>query len=84
MELIILLGLTAAVCTTTSSLPQVIKVIKTKHTKDLSLEMYALLTTGIFLWFLYGIFIKNIPIILANGITLIFTTIILFFILKYK
>ncbi len=84
MKLITLLGLAAAACTTISSLPQAIKIIKTKHTKDLSLGMYAVLTTGVLLWLLYGILTKDLPVTLANGITLIFTTTILFLIIKYK
>ncbi len=84
MELITLLGLVAATCTTISFLPQAIKTIRTKHTKDLSLGMYTVFTTGIFLWFLYGIWIKDLPLILANGLTLIFTATILFLIIKYK
>ena len=35
-----LIGFIAAVCTTFAFLPQVIKVWKTKQTKDLSLRMY--------------------------------------------
>lgn len=84
MNLITILGLIAAACTTVSFLPQAIKTIKTKHTKDLSLRMYLILTIGTFLWFVYGILTKNLPVILANGITLIFTTTILFVIIKYK
>ncbi|CAD7766837.1 MAG: PQ loop repeat protein [Candidatus Argoarchaeum ethanivorans] len=84
MNLITVLGLIAATCTTISFLPQAIKTIRSKHTKDLSLGMYAVLTTGVFLWFVYGIFIKDIPVILANGITLVFTATILYLIIKYK
>ncbi len=78
------LGLLAAICTTTSFLPQAIKVIKTKHTKDLSLGMYALLSIGLCLWFAYGILVNDLPLMMANGITLIFTAIILFLKIKYK
>ncbi len=84
MNLITILGLTAAICTTISFLPQLIKTIKTKHTKDLSLGMYSVLALGIFLWFVYGILIEDLPVILANGITLIFTVAMLFFIIRYK
>ncbi len=84
MNYITVLGLVAAICTTISFLPQAVKTIRTKHTKDLSLGMYSILTFGIFLWFLYGILIGDLPIILANGITLIFCTAILFLIIKYK
>lgn len=74
----------AAVLTTVSYLPQAIKTIKSRQTKDLSLFMYAILTTGIFLWFVYGILLMNVPLMLANGITLLFTTTILVMIIKYK
>lgn len=84
MELITVLGLVAATCTTFSFLPQALKTIQTKQIKDLSLGMYIVLTTGVILWFVYGIFIKDLPIILANGISLIFTATILFLIIKYK
>lgn len=84
MVLITLLGLVAAVCTTLSFLPQAIKTITTKHTQDLSLGMYAVLTTGVLLWFIYGILIKDVPVMLANGITLMFTGTILILIIKYR
>ncbi|RZN14321.1 MAG: hypothetical protein EF812_05725 [Methanosarcinales archaeon] len=84
MNLITILGLVAATCTTLSFLPQAIKTIRSKHTKDLSVGMYTVLTIGVFLWFVYGIFIKDIPVILANGITLVFTATILCLIIKYK
>ena len=78
------IGLMAAVLTTTSYLPQAIKTIKSRHTKDLSLLMYAILTTGVFLWFVYGILLVNVPLMLANGITLLFTATILVMKIKYK
>lgn len=84
MNLITVLGLIAATCTTISFLPQAIKVIKTKHTKDLSLGMYIILTSGILLWLIYGILIGDLPIILSNCVTLIFTTSILYLKIKYK
>ena len=81
---ITVIGLIAAVLTTISFVPQAIKTIKSRHTKDLSLFMYAILTTGIFLWFVYGILLMNAPLMLANGITLLFTATILVMKIKYK
>jgi MtN3 and saliva related transmembrane protein len=78
------IGAIAGICTTIAFLPQTLKTIKLKHTKDLSLGMYAIFSAGVFLWFLYGLILKEIPIILANGITFIFTVIIIFLIIKYK
>jgi MtN3 and saliva related transmembrane protein len=64
-----LIGLVAGICTTCSYLPQVIKMLKSKSTKDVSFLMYAILTTGVFLWMIYGFILKDFPIILANGIS---------------
>ncbi len=68
-EWITLLGLIAAICTTASFLPQVIKTLKSKKTNDISLLMYAILTIGLFLWLVYGIALRDIPLILANGVS---------------
>ncbi len=84
MNFITILGLVAATCTTIAFLPQAIKTIRTRHTKDLSLGMYALLTTGIILWLIYGVIKNDLPIILANGVTLVFAATILFLKIKYK
>ena len=46
--------------------------------------MYALFTFGTLLWFLYGIGSHNLPVYLANGVTLVFALIILGYKLKYK
>ncbi|MDH5367484.1 MAG: SemiSWEET transporter [Cyclobacteriaceae bacterium] len=84
MGIYTIVGLTAAAFTTFSFLPQAIKVIKTKQTKDLSLVMYSVLTIGLFLWLTYGILVKDIPVIIANLITFIFAAIILIMKIKYK
>ena len=78
------IGFIAAVCTTFAFLPQVIKVWKTKQTKYLSLRMYTVMFIGICLWFVYGVRINSLSIILANIVTgfLVFT--ILVYIFKNK
>lgn len=84
MEYITVLGLAAATCTTISFLPQALKTIQTKDTKDISFAMYLLFTIGTLLWLLFGIFTTNLPITIANSITLIFASIILFYKIKYR
>jgi len=84
MDTITLIGLLAAVCTTISFLPQTIKTIKTQNTRDLSLTMYLVFTIGLAMWMVYGILLVNWPIIIANGVTMIFTAIILYLILRNK
>ena len=84
MSFITLFGLVAATLTTASFIPQAVKTIKTRHTKDISLGMYIILTTGVLLWFIYGIVKKDIPLMLANGITSLLALIILILKIKYK
>jgi MtN3 and saliva related transmembrane protein len=79
-----LIGSIAAVCTTISFVPQAIKTIRSKQTKDISLIMYLLFTTGIALWLAYGILINKMPIILANAVTLVLVIPILVMKLIYK
>jgi MtN3 and saliva related transmembrane protein len=77
MNITTVIGVAAAICTTVSFIPQVLKTIKTGQTKDISLSMYLIFTTGIILWLIYGIAISDLPIILANSITVILTSTVL-------
>jgi MtN3 and saliva related transmembrane protein len=70
LDWITLIGLVAAICTTCSFLPQVIKILRTKRTKDVSLLMYTILSTGLFLWLIYGLMLRDLPLILANTVSL--------------
>ena len=84
MNWITTIGLVAASCTTISFIPQAVKIFKTKHTKDLSLGMYVLFSAGVLLWLIYGIFNRDMPVILANAIALSLALVILAFKIRYK
>ena len=71
------IGFIAAILTTMSFIPQVIRVYKTADTKAISLKMYLLFSTGVFFWLIYGVLIGELPIIIANFITLILALFIL-------
>jgi MtN3 and saliva related transmembrane protein len=77
-----IIGLIAATCTTCSFLPQVIKILQSKRTNDVSLLMYAILTTGLVLWLIYGLILKDIPLIVANSVSLTLSLCVL--VLKIK
>ncbi|MEK6948601.1 MAG: SemiSWEET transporter [Nanoarchaeota archaeon] len=83
MDFVDLVGFAAGACTTLAFLPQVMKVWKTKHTKDLSLGLFSLFLVGIILWLFYGVVAGSLPIIMANFITFIFVFILLVFKIKY-
>ena len=84
MNIITIIGLAAAFCTTLSFLPQAFKTIRTKETSGISLSMYGLFTLGTLMWLIFGILSANIPVTAANFVTLIFASIILFYKIKYK
>jgi len=69
MDFIDWIGSIAAVLTTASFVPQVWQVMRTQHTKDLSLSMYIIFTSGVVMWLIYGIQLGSWPIIIANSIT---------------
>jgi MtN3 and saliva related transmembrane protein len=79
-----LLGITAGILTTTAFFPQIYKIWKTKSTRDLSLGMFGIFSTGVFLWLVYGVLIGSLPVILANAVTLALSVSILYFKLRYK
>lgn len=79
-----IIGLLAGALTTIAFLPQAIKTWKTKSAKDISLGMYLIFTTGVMLWLIYGILISDLPVILANAVTLVFALSILYFKLTYN
>jgi MtN3 and saliva related transmembrane protein len=71
------LGYIAATLTTFSFLPQVIRVYQTNDTRAISLKMYAMFVSGVCFWFLYGISIGKLPIVIANFITIILAGLVL-------
>jgi MtN3 and saliva related transmembrane protein len=84
MDWITLLGLAAAAVTTISLLPQLVRMWRTKSAKDISLVTFVVFCVGIFLWFVYGVLLNNLPIILANVFTLAQGLVILVLKVKYK
>ena len=83
MDIATVIGLVAAVCSTFAIVPQVIKAIRTKETKSISLGMYIIVITGVLLWLTYGILKSDVPIILANVIGAILVSTMIFLKIKY-
>ena len=79
-----LLGLAAGALTTTAFLPLVLKTWKTRSAKDLSLGMFTLICLGVALWLVYGIIVRDIPVIAANLITLLLASVLLFWKLRWR
>jgi MtN3 and saliva related transmembrane protein len=77
IEPVTLLGLTAGVLTTLSFLPQVLKAWKTRSTRDISLGMFSMFCTGVFLWVVYGFLVSDLPVLAANVVTFLLAATIL-------
>jgi len=84
MESASTLGFIAGILTTVAFVPQVVKIWKTKHARDISLGMFAIFSSGVLLWLFYGIEIDAMPVIVANAVTLGLSLTILVFKIKYK
>jgi MtN3 and saliva related transmembrane protein len=78
-----LLGFLAGVLTTAAFVPQVLKIRKTRSARDISLAMYAVFTTGVVLWLVYGVALGSVPIIVANVFTLVLALAVLVMKVRY-
>lgn len=76
-SLIEIMGLVAAALTTFAFLPQVLQTWRSGSTEGLSLPMLAVLTTGVALWLVYGLGTGQLPVVLANGATLVLVGVLL-------
>ena len=65
-----LLGYIAAFCTTSAFIPQVVQTLRTRDTEAISFGMYSLFVVGVSFWLAYGVVLGDLPIIVANLITL--------------
>ncbi len=79
-----IVGIIAAIGTTSGFIPQIIRAMRTKRLDDVSPVMYMLLIVGLSLWLSYGIHLKDMIIITANAVGLCFSIFILILRFKYS
>ena len=63
-----IIGFLAGIALAISSLPQLIKALKTKDLSAVSLLMLVLILTGSLLWLTYGIIVGSLSMIICNSI----------------
>ncbi|MFA5062638.1 MAG: lipid-A-disaccharide synthase N-terminal domain-containing protein [Candidatus Omnitrophota bacterium] len=78
-----LIGLSAATLTMFSFVPQIIRSLRTKSVKDVSPITLFQLSMGVFLWIIYGILRRDPVIIIANVITIITLSVLIFLYFKF-
>ena len=83
MDTAMLIGLAAGFLTTISFVPQIQKIWKTKSADDVSRKMFLAVAAGVALWLVYGIMLKQWPIIIWNSVSLVLAGTILFLKQRY-
>jgi len=78
-----MIGYVAAFSTTVSFVPQLLRVIRLKSARDISLGMFLFFSFGVFLWLVYGLMIHSLPVVAANVVTLGLSLSILVLKLRY-
>jgi MtN3 and saliva related transmembrane protein len=72
-------GLFGAFLSSVTFIPQVWLAWKTKSVGDLSLGMLLIVFTSVIVWLVYGIYLKLLPVIIANSIIFILSLVLLYF-----
>lgn len=64
------IGIAAAILTTTSFVPQALRIWRNRSARDVSLTMYLMMFVGQILWLGYGLVIGSVSLVLANATAL--------------
>jgi MtN3 and saliva related transmembrane protein len=71
------IGTLAALASSASFVPQAWKIIKERHTGDISAAMYVLTVSSFGLWLAYGVLRGDVPLIVPNALCLLMSAFIL-------
>jgi MtN3 and saliva related transmembrane protein len=77
------IGYLAGALTTIAFVPQVLHILRKRSAHDISWGMFSLFGLGVALWLWYGIRLASVPLIVANGVTLLLVLTILVLKLHY-
>ncbi len=78
-----LIGYAAATLTTVSFVPQLLRVLRLRSARDISLVMFLVFSAGTFAWMVYGFLVGSTPVLIANVVTFGLSMTILVLKLKY-
>ena len=78
------IGIAAGICTATSLLPQLIKILREKKATDISTVYLMVLLAGLILWVWYGVRREDLPVIVTNAFSAALNIGILIAGIKYK
>ncbi len=78
------IGILATIFAVSSTLPQIIKALKSKKTDDISIWLIMALITGLGLWVIYGLAKRDIILIGGNSIAVVLNSIMIYLKIKYS
>ena len=84
MPFIEYVGLFGAFLSAITFIPQVLHAYKTKSVGDLSWGMLWIVFSSVIVWLVYGVYLKLLPVIIANGFILMLSAILLYFKATFK
>ena len=84
MNIVTTIGLIAGAITSLAAVPQVVRTYRTRHARDLSIWQPVLLVIGMLLWLIYGIFLQDLPLILANAFSILCYALLIFMKIYFK
>ena len=77
------IGYAAAAMTTVSFVPQLLRVLRLRSARDISLGMFLIFSLGTFAWGVYGLLLHSAPVFIANGLTFVLSVSILVLKLRF-
>jgi MtN3 and saliva related transmembrane protein len=78
------IGAGAAVCSTSSFIPQLVKLIRERTAEAVSAPMFALTVTAFSLWSAYGLMLRSWPLVVSNLISLGLSAAILLLTMRFR
>lgn len=79
-----IMGCAAGVLTSLAYFPQIYKLLKQKQAQGISVPMYICSFSGCLIWFIYGILIHSIALILFNLLNIVTSLIVIALTKKYS
>ncbi len=77
------IGYAAATMTTVSFVPQLLRVIRLRSARDISLGMFLIFSAGTCTWGVYGVMVHSAPVWIANALTFVLSMSILVLKLRF-
>jgi MtN3 and saliva related transmembrane protein len=82
-SIINVVGTLAGICSMTSFVPQIVKIVRERDASSVSLRMYMVTVTGFVLWIVFGVLQGSWPVWASNVVCLVLTATILVLRMKY-